>query len=209
MTRKVIVSTNFAPAKYKDLKLGVFAFSVLEKMTDNPNFPDATALLADLQTKATNFEASMNNIVNGSKVDTVIKKDIRKELEASLQDLSFYVQQACKGDEAIVFSAGFSVHARASRVGPLERPTNVKLQVGDSKGSLYISCEVVKRALFYVVEYCLSPQGPDSVWIQVTSSRRKILIEGLISGQEYCFRMAAARTDPARIWSDVIKSYVL
>ncbi len=209
MIRKVIVSKNFAPAKYKDLELALFASSVLERMVDNPNFPNAADLIADLKINVADFEVCVSNLQDRSRVDTIVKKDARKKLEDSLQNMSIYVQQACKGNAAIVYSAGFSVHFRASRVGPLERPTNVKLQVGDSKGSLYISCDVVKRALFYVVEYCLSPQRPDSVWIQVTSSRRKILIEGLISGQEYCFRIAAARTDPARIWSDVIKSYVL
>jgi hypothetical protein len=209
MIRKIIVSKNFGPAKYKDLELALFAFTVLEKMVDNPNFPDAADLIADLKTRATNFKVCVSNLQDRSRIDTLLKKEARKRLEDSLQNMSIYVQQICNGHVTIVYSAGFSVHSRTSRVGPLEKPTNVKLQVGDFKGSLYISCDVVKRALFYVVEYCLSPQGPDSVWIQVTGSRRKILIEGLISGQEYCFRMAAARTDPARIWSAVVKSYVL
>lgn len=209
MIKKIIVSKNFAPAKYKDLELSLFTTKVLEKMEDNPNFPDAAELIADLKIHDTNFKVYVSNLNYRSRIDTILKNQARKRLEDSLQNMSIYVQQMCKGNVAIVYSAGFSVHSRTSRVGPLERPTNVKVKVGDFKGSLYISCDVVERALFYVVEYCLSPQGPDSVWIQVTSSRRKILIQGLISGQEYCFRMAAARTDPTRIWSAVVKSYVL
>jgi len=77
------------------------------------------------------------------------------------------------------------------------------------QGSAWISCNGVDRALFYVFEYCAAPLTADSVWIQVTGSRRKMLIEGLTSGKEYCFRVAAARTHPSRIWSDVINSYVI
>jgi len=60
-----------------------------------------------------------------------------------------------------------------------------------------------------VFEYCLAPYTADSVWIQLSGSKRKILIEGLVSGQEYCFRVAAARTHPSRVWSDPIRSYVI
>ena len=77
------------------------------------------------------------------------------------------------------------------------------------RGSALVTCDRVDRALFYVFEYCEAPLTADSVWIQVAGSKRKMLIEGLTSGKQYCFRVAAARTHPSRVWSEVVRSYVI
>ncbi len=206
---KATVSKTFSPKKYKDLKLLNKAEAVLEKMTNNDYFPNIQSKLDELRAKIQSYKVAIVESNQGGRLSTVIKINCRKELEDYLKELADYVQQASKGNALVLLSAGFDIHKKPSRVGELDKPTYVKLEVGPYKGSLWLSCAVVDKALFYVFEYCLVPMGPDSVWVQVTSSRRKILIDGLISGKEYCFRIAAARTDPSRIWSDAVKSYVL
>jgi len=206
---KATVSKTFSPKKYTDSKLLQKAGTVLERMTDNDYFPNVQSRLDELRAKIQSYKTAISESNQGGRLSTVIKINCRKELEDYLKELADYVQQASKGNALVLLSAGFDIHKKPSRVGELDKPTYVKLEVGPYKGSLWLSCAVVDKALFYVFEYCLAPAGPDSVWIQVTSSRRKILIDGLISGKEYCFRIAAARTDPSRIWSDAVKSYVL
>ena len=206
---KATVSKTFSPKKYTDSKLLQKAEMVLERMTDNDYFPNVQSRLDELRAKIQSYKTAISESNQGGRLSTVIKINCRKELEDYLKELADYVQQASKGNALVLLSAGFDIHKKPSRVGELDKPTYVKLEVGPYKGSLWLSCAVVDKALFYVFEYCLAPAGPDSVWIQVTSSRRKILIDGLISGKEYCFRIAAARTDPSRIWSDAVKSYVL
>ena len=206
---KATVSKTFSPKKYTDSKLLQKAGTVLERMTDNDYFPNVQSRLDELRAKIQSYTMAISESNQGGRLSTVIKINCRKELEDYLKELADYVQQASKGNALVLLSAGFDIHKKPSRVGELDKPTYVKLEVGPYKGSLWLSCAVVDKALFYVFEYCLAPAGPDSVWIQVTSSRRKILIDGLISGKKYCFRIAAARTDPSRIWSDQVKSYVL
>ena len=206
---KATVSKTFSPKKYTDSKLLQKTEMVLERMTDNDYFPNVLSRLDELRAKIQSYKMAISESNQGGRLSTVIKINCRKELEDYLKELADYVQQASKGNALVLLSAGFDIHKKPSRVGELDKPTYVKLEVGPYKGSLWLSCAVVDKALFYVFEYCLAPAGPDSVWIQVTSSRRKILIDGLISGKEYCFRIAAARTDPSRIWSDAVKSYVL
>jgi len=189
--------------------LSVRAESVSEHMTDNVNFPDIQTKLDELNTRTESYKTSLVDSIQGGRLTTAIKRECRRNLEVCLQELATYVQLTSKGDVVVISSSGFDTHKKAARVGQLDKPGNVRIILGANQGSAWVTCDGVDRALFYVFEYCEAPFTANSVWIQVTGSKRKILIEGLISGKEYCFRVAAARTHPSRIWSEVVKSYVI
>ncbi|HEY6914853.1 MAG TPA: fibronectin type III domain-containing protein, partial [Paludibacter sp.] len=80
---------------------------------------------------------------------------------------------------------------------------------GSNRGSVVVSCDVVANASFYVIEYTEGPVTADSIWIQKTTTKHKLLIEGLTSGKQYTFRVAGAGSDPSRVWSDDVSSFVL
>jgi len=206
---KAIVSKTFSAKKYKDADLPIRAESVSEHMTNNAHFPDIQEKLDELNTKIESYRTALSDSTEGGRLSTLIKQECRRKLEDCLQELAAYVQLSTKGDAVLISSSGFDTHKKAARVGQLDKPGNVRIILGPMQGSAWISCNGVDRALFYVFEYCAAPLTADSVWIQVTGSRRKMLIEGLTSGKEYCFRVAGARTHPSRIWSDVINSYVI
>jgi len=206
---KAIVSKTFSAKKYKDADLPIRAESVSEHMTNNAHFPDIQEKLDELNTKIESYRTALSDSTEGGRLSTLIKQECRRKLEDCLQELAAYVQLSTKGDAVLISSSGFDTHKKAARVGALDKPGNVRIILGPMQGSAWISCNGVDRALFYVFEYCAAPLTADSVWTQVTGSRRKMLIEGLTSGKEYCFRVAGARTHPSRIWSDVINSYVI
>jgi len=206
---KAIVSKTFSPKKYKDAALPVKAGFILEQMTNNAHFPDIQTKLDELEEKIVSYKTALSDSIQGGRLTTAIKRECRRKLEDYLQELATYVQLTCKGDAVLISSSGFDTHKKTASVGALDKPGNVRIILGSMQGSTWISCNGVDRALFYVFEYCEAPLTANSVWIQVTGSRRKILIEGLTSGKEYCFRVAAARTHPSRIWSEVVKSYVI
>ncbi len=206
---KAIVSKTFSAKKYRDIKLFGKADVILAQMTNNVYFPNIQEKLDELRAKIASYETSINDSKQGGRLTTVTKAVCRRDLENYLQDLAVFVQQTSKGDATIIISSGFDMHKKPVRVGELDKPQSVIVKPGSSKGEVWLSCAVVDKALFYVFEYCPAPLPVDTVWIQLTGSKRKIRIEGLISGQEYCFRVTAARTHPSRIWSDVVKSYVI
>ena len=206
---KAIVSKTFSAKKYKDADLLIRAESVSEHMTNNAHFPDIQEKLDELNTRIESYRTALSESIEGGRLTTAIKQECRRKVEVCLQELATYVQLTSKGDAVLISSSGFDTHKKAARVGQLDKPGNVRIILGPMQGSAWISCNGVDRALFYVFEYCAAPFTVDSVWIQVTGSRRKMLIEGLTSGKEYCFRVAGARTHPSRIWSDVINSYVI
>ena len=206
---KAIVSKTFSPKKYRDLKLLSKAGNISGQMTNNDHFPDIEPKLDELKAKTKSYESSIINSKQGGRLTTVLKRNCRRDLEACLQELAAYVQLVSKGDAAVIYSAGFDVHKKTARVGQLDKVQNVRIDVGSMRGSALVTCDRVDSALFYVFEYCEAPLTANNVWIQVSGSKRKMLIEGLTSGKEYCFRVAAARTHPSRIWSEVVKSYVI
>lgn len=206
---KAIVSKTFSPKKYKELKLLWKAGNISEQMTNNAHFPDIQAKLDELKAKTQSYESSIIQSNDGGRLATVLKRNCRRDLEVCLQELATYVQLTSKGNAAVIASSGFDMHKKAARVGQLDKVRSVKIDVGSMRGSALVTCDRVDRALFYVFEYCEAPLTADSVWIQVAGSKRKMLIEGLTSGKQYCFRVAAARTHPSRVWSEVVKSYVI
>ena len=203
------VIRDFSSSRYSDSELGVKANHVVSQMTNNPHFPQPNPPLADISAANTNYLAALDKVENGTKEDTVVKNNLRKVLELVLKSETDYVQQVSLGDEAIILSSGFDVNKKPTVVGPLDKPTNFNITVGVNKGSVVASCDVVTHASFYEFELTEMPVTSNSVWLKKTSTKHKLLIDGLTSGKQYMFRVAGAGSDPSRNYSDEISSFVL
>jgi hypothetical protein len=206
---KATVSKTFSPKKYKDSELSNKAEHVLEKMTNNPNFPNPTPSLATLKLHNENYYEALLKSQKGSMYDTSVKKENRKILETSLNELAEYVQLTCRGDEIMILSSGFNVNRKPALVGQLQKVQNLTVNPGNNYGSVLLSCNVVPHTKIYVFEYCLAPVNTESRWVQVMSSKRKVYIEGLERGKEYAFRATAVGTHPKLVWSEMVLSYVI
>jgi len=205
----VKISTDFSLKNYSDTALGTTATTITNDMTDNPNFETPIPPLAEVKATITSYLASLAKAERGSQDDRVIKNSWRAKLESQLKDLGLYVQLTSKGDAVIISSSGFYVNKKPSAVGPLAKPENVIIKMGDNKGSVQASCDAISSASFYEYEYAEVTTDGTFNWIHKTSTKHKMLIEGLISGKQYAFRIAAAGSDPSRVWSDQITSYVI
>lgn len=203
------VSKNFSSGKFSDESLATKAQVIHDGMNGNEHFPTPDPNLEELQTAITSFLSAIIKAKNGSKDDTADKNAKRQILVDLLHRLSYYVQVTSLGDETIILSSGFDINKQSGTVGILPKPDNFKVVSGPNKGSIELSCDVVDHASFYEFQYTMAPIASTNVWQLKTSTKRKILIEGLTSGQQYVFKVAAAGSDPNRIWSNEISSYVL
>ena len=203
------VSVDFSSNKFSDLELSQKAMHVGKEMRNNPNFITPTPELPVLETAMGDYEMALTNAEDGRKEDTVIKNDRRKILENILKPLAEYVQLTSGGDEAIILSSGFDVNKKPVFVGPLAKATSLSVKVGDNRGTVVVECDVVPHANFYEFEHSEMPIILNSIWTKLTSTKRKLIINQLISGKQYSFRVAGAASDPTRIWSDEIQSFVL
>jgi hypothetical protein len=203
------VSKDFSTGKYTDAGLSSKANYIVDQMTDNPAFATPTPPLKDVTDANNEYISALGKVEYGSKADTVIKNNLRAALIVLLKLLADYVQTTSNGDEAIILSSGFDVNKKPATVGELDKPTGFSVKPGNNKGSIMLSCYAVNNANFYEFEYMELPVTANSVWIQKTTTKSKLVIDGLISGKQYNYRVAAAGSDPSRVWSDEISSYVL
>ena len=203
------ISKDFSNGKYSDAGLSSKTNYIVDQMTDNPAFATPTPPLKDVTDANNEYISALGKVEYGSKADTVIKNNLRAALIVLLKLLADYVQTTSNGDEAIILSSGFDVNKKPTTVGELDKPTGFSVKPGKNKGSVIASCNAVNNANFYEFEYMELPVTPNSVWIQKTSTKSKLQIDGFIRGKEYNYRVAAAGSDPSRVWSDEISSYVL
>jgi hypothetical protein len=206
---QIKVSKAFSSSVYTDTKLCIKANHITTKMTDNPNYTTPSPALTLISTASDNLLKAINKALNGTKEDTVIKNNLRTILEELLRQESDYVQQASGGDEAVILSSGFDVTRKPSTIGTLDKPTGFTIKIGENKGIVIASCDVVKDAAFYEFAYTKAPATATSVWVSKSSTRRKTSISGLNSGEQMVFRAAGAGSDPSRVWSDEITTYVV
>jgi len=81
--------------------------------------------------------------------------------------------------------------------------------MGDNEGSVWASCETIPSASFYEFKYAEITADGTLNWVHKTATKHKVLIEGLTGGKQYAFRIAAAASDPSRVWSDQITTFVI
>ena len=204
---KVLI--NFSSSVYTDLEVGNKSDDIIEMMTSNPNFQIPLPELDAVRVANTTYQTSLINLKNGTKEDTAIKNQNRRVLEKALKNLGLYVQIKSNGDEAIILSSGFDVAGKRVPVGKLPKPEGFGVKVGVAKGTVVVYCIAITYANFYEVEYAEVQADGTRNWIKLTTTKHKLEITGLASGKQYVFRMAGGGTNPARMWSDEIATYVI
>jgi len=203
------VSVDFSTNKYRDEALVVEANNVVEMMTGNSDFPEPSPALTEITTASNVLSNAIAIAKTGSVYDTAVKNEKRKLLESLLKQEATYVQITSSGNEVKILSTGFSVNKKASTVGSLSAPENIKISAGENSGSLKISWSAIKRASANIINYTEAPVSDSSVWLSKTTTKHNIIIDNLTSGKQYAFKIAGIGSDDSRIWSDVIYSYVM
>jgi hypothetical protein len=204
---KVIV--DFSTNRYSDLELKNKADNIVICLTDNPKFVTLAPKAMQIKTQVEDFDSLLARMAQGNKQLTLAKNQSRNVLENSLGSAAIQVQDLSAGDEELIVSAGFDVKRKPTPVGMLERPDNVKANPGPTRGSLEISWNVVPGAYMYEMEYTESPRTADSKTSRISTTKHKAVLDSLVRGQAYAIQVAAAGSDPGRVWSDEIISYVM
>src|ERR1035437_1783849 len=135
----VKVTTDFSYKNYSDLELSVKSSNVVGNMTGNTYFPNPMPPLIEITETITSYDAALIKAENGTAEDRVIKNSWRAKLEGQMKDLSMYVQIASKGDDVIVSSSGLDVNRKPGAIGPLQKPVNVSVKMGNNMGSVWVS----------------------------------------------------------------------
>jgi hypothetical protein len=191
--------------RFSDTGFLTFSKSVLQKMTDNPNFPTPQPTLVVVGGAIDDYDTALANAVDGNKQDTEIKNQKRAALDSILKQLASYVELVADDDEAVLLSSGFELIKTPEPAGPLGPAQNFRVEAVD-KGQLKLSCDANKLAKIYKMGY---RKAGETEWQEIDSTASRYLLTGLESGKEYICRVLLVGTSLIRTYSDEVNCFVL
>ncbi len=202
------IATNFS--RYTDNSLAEKAQHIVNSLTGNTAYPTPEPTLATVQTAIDSFTTALANQANMGKQGTLVKNQQRDALEQLLNQLGLYVQTQGGNDAVTLQSSGYDLQkGKGAPIGILPKPSDLKIVPGPNPGTMKVSFAAIDGANTYLFQYTDIPANGGTVWQSLYSGKSTYLIDGLISGKQYTFRVCGIGTDPTLVYSDAITSFVL
>jgi Fibronectin type III domain len=163
--------------------------NVEAKMMGNANFPDPAVKLVDLKAKADALEAAIEEATFGSRQSKLQRDQLVVESGEMLNAQADYVRSICNGDAVMLDSSGFQLAKQPSPLPLPSAPVDLKLTRSLTAGVLNFRWKKEKGVVLYYVEQQVEGSN---VWTRVLSTTRvRHTFTGLITGQEYSYRVQA------------------
>jgi hypothetical protein len=183
---------NKIVSTYKNLgdsETVAFAHRVVEKMENNPTFPDAPAALGSLKKLVPELLSAVAN-ARGRDIEAIALKNSKKaELIALLIELAAYVTLTCKEDRLKLLSSGFLISGGNGNE-PDAVITQLEVELGPP-GEATVSVKRVRSARAYMHQFTKEPPTATTVWISAGSKQAFYTFSGLHSMEKYWFRVVA------------------
>ena len=167
----------------------VFDRNVLDKITNNPNFPTPDTPLTVVKTAVDKFESSYLAAQDGSRTAIAAMHSDEEVVDNHFRILAAYVDRIAAGDEVILLGSGFHLSKQPTP------STKATLTVADGahSGSVKLIAKAVDKAGAYLWQYAKDAQpDTDAGWtLAATSTQSTYELSGLAVATKYYFRMAA------------------
>lgn len=180
---------------------------ILRGMTNNPHFPDAGPLLVRLDAARAAMEAANVACLNGGGKETATRRRCRQELEQVFDSLVGYVKCTTCGDVAAALSSGFQLRKPPLLLRELDQPSNLSAWYTVHKGQVFVRWTPMHGVRNYRVLMSEGKSGQCDEWVCVgNTSRAKLKVNGLTSGNYYRFKVIAYSATGASPESQVVCS---
>ena len=167
----------------------IFFRNVIDKLTDNPFFPNPDIPLTELQALVDDFEAAMLATKDGSHTAVSAMHDKEKIIDHNFHLMANYVDKIADGDETQVLSSGF--HG-SKQPNPRQKPILEAIK-GLRSGSLKLIARAILDARSYQWQIAKDklPLTEDEWETLGINAYATFEVEGLTPGCKYYIRMAA------------------
>ncbi len=170
-------------------------------MTGNVSYTTPVPPLATMTTETDDLETNFQDALKGDRDKKALMRIALTTLRDDLRTLTGYVQSASDGDETKILSAGFDVKSPGIPVGILPPPGNVRCVFGNVPGEIIMRWSGVNGRLIYKVQMNRTPENP--LWLDYTyTGKSRLVISGLVSGNDYEFRIACISASGIGDYSD-------
>jgi hypothetical protein len=179
-----------------------FIKRVIEKMKNNPAFPNPPAAFAELEKVHAELDMALAMAKSRDKEWIAIKNKKKTIAVALLEEVAAYVIATCKGDLALILNSGFDA-TEEQGTPPATAIEILEVKVG-APGEAIVRVKKAAGAIAYVHQYASEQPGPNTVWVSEESSIRDHKFKGLASDKRYWFRVIAIGRKGQKAYSPVV-----
>lgn len=182
-------------------------YRVVEKMENNPVFPDPPPALAEAKKLLPQLQSAVGD-AKGRDVEAVaLKNKLKAEVIALLTVLANYVTVTCKGDRLNLLSSGFPISgASSTQIDQVISPLEVAIGApGEASTSLL---KRLRGARIYMHQYTAEPPASETVWHSEISKFSVHTFKGLTSMAKYWFRIEAITAAGEKLTTQVVERVI-
>jgi hypothetical protein len=175
---------------------------VLEKLKNNPSFPNLPAALTELEKLLPELEAALVRAKSRDKEWVAIKNSRKTTALELLEELALYVTATSNDDRATILSSGFDVtdEQNARPVTAIEALEVALSGIGEAT----LRAKNVKGAVAYVHEYTTELPGQHTLWLREETTTSEYTFKGLQSDKRHWFRVMAIGRGGQKAYSPVV-----
>jgi hypothetical protein len=189
-------------------QLLIKATFIVNRLTDNPAFPEPTPALSVVSDAISALQASYVEALEGGVTALATRRAHETELRLLLNQLAGYVSSIAQGSEVGILSSGFDVVRPGSPAPEPSAPVDVRVAMSEHAGRADIRWEPVGVAVSYHIQ-CTSDPTNESLWkLVAVSTKATTKVTGLPSGQMSYFRIAGIGTAGMGPWSQVVSTLI-
>lgn len=187
--------------------------NIVSKMKNNSNFPDSEThdMLEALTAASENLRVA--NTAASTRDKVAVAKANEKALvwDEAMDAVVLYVQGKANADplnaKSIILSSGLNVRKTPAPQPAPEAPKNVDAIFTNEPGKILVEWKNPKYSAHSYVYMSATPDVENS-WVMVKSLQgRQLLVNNLVSGKRYYFKVVAAnRKNEASTPSDIASS---
>ena len=166
---------------------------IIASVTGNAFFPTPTPKLSELQAVLDSYTTALSEAASRDRNKVALKNQLRKQLNAMLNQLGTYVNMIADGDVTMIISSGFPL-SKLPQPRYISAPQNLTVKQGQNPGTLVSKINADAAAKSYIHMITLAPLTEDSVWTSVTTSRSQYEFSNLQPGKEYFVKVAITGT---------------
>ncbi len=195
-------------SKKTDTDLDNLADAVYKALNPNPNFTWETDAMTQFKANCDDYKVKIAAAINGGTAAVTAKNVAKEVLVDNLREIAKEVNRQAKGDLLKLVSSGLTLTKIKGKVGPLPKPTGLKVQTGKNSGDLLCIVDANNDAIMYNF-YIAQVPAPASIdeWRLVPSTTRKKNIPGLKPGVQYALKCAFQGTSTELVYSDPVLIY--
>lgn len=110
-------------------------------------------------------------------------------------------------DESKILTTAFAVRNTRVPIGPLPAPDGFVVSPSDHAGAMDVYWNTVRGAYTYLIDRAPDDGGP-LVWVQIMATAKSSeLVNSMVSGKKYLFRVAAVGPAGQSPWSNPVAKF--